>query len=75
MRDVVVVITKLERCFVIVRGVPDNVKDAAPKLLERAMQARGKDWETDDVEVESVATVAPDCDDWCQIEFVKAAAG
>ena len=73
MKDVVVVITKLERCFVIVRGVPEGVKDADPKLLERAMQARGKDWETDEVEVESVATVAPDCDDWCQIEFVKAA--
>ena len=73
MKDLVVVLTKLERCVVVVRGVPDGVKDNDPRLLERAMQVQGKDWETDDIEIESVATVGPECDE-AEIQFERVAA-
>jgi hypothetical protein len=60
-RDLVVTLVKEQSCTVIVRDVPDEITSRDAALLEMAMQARGKDWECDEVKL--VAAKLPTEDD------------
>jgi len=67
--DAIITLRKQETCQVIIRNVPDDHRRPLSEWLELAMSARGKDWEEDDIEVDSFEIVNPGSDGLAEVEF------
>jgi hypothetical protein len=67
--DAIITLRKQETCQVIIRNVPDDHRRPLSEWFELAMSARGKDWEEDDIEVDSFELVQPGSDDLPEVDF------
>ncbi len=67
--DVIVTLRKQETCQVLVRNVPAGLKRMQQEWLKTAMSAAGKDWEEEDIEVDSVDFVPSGSDDLPAVDF------
>ena len=67
--DLIVTLRKQEMCQVIIRNVPASHVRPRAEWLELALSARGKDWEEDDIEVDSVEIINPGMDGLSDVEF------
>ena len=70
--DAIITLRKQETCQVIVRNVPEDHRRPLSEWLELAMSAVGKDWEEDDIEVDSFELVEPGSDDLAEVDFKPA---
>jgi hypothetical protein len=75
--DAIITLRKQETCQVLIRNVPEEHTRPLQEWYKLAMSAVGKDWEEDDIEVDSFQTVDPGTDDLPVVEFqpLKSAAG
>ncbi len=69
MSDIIVTLRKQETCQVMIRNVPYDHTRRPSEWLELAMSASGKDWEEDDIEVDSVQRVPSGSDGMAEVEF------
>ncbi len=67
--DAIITLRKQETCQVIIRNVPDDHRRPLSEWLELAMSARGKDWEEDDIEVDSFEIINPGSDGLADVDF------
>ena len=67
--DAIITLRKQETCQVIVRNVPEDHRRPLSEWLELTMSAVGKDWEEDDIEVDSFELVEPGADDLAEVDF------
>ncbi len=67
--DVIVTLRKQETCQVIIRNVPHDHVRRPDEWLELALSARGRDWEEDDIEVDSVERVPSGSDGLAEVDF------
>lgn len=67
--DAIITLRKQETCQVIVRNVPEDHSRPLQEWMQFAMSARGKDWEEDEIEVESFELIEPGSDDLPSVEF------
>jgi hypothetical protein len=67
--DAIITLRKQETCQIIVRNVPHDHRRPLSEWLELAMSARGKDWEEDDIEVDSFEIVNPGTDGMAEVDF------
>lgn len=67
--DAIITLRKQETCQVIVRNIPEDHCRPLSEWLGLALSAVGKDWEEDDIEVDSFETVDPGSDGMAEVEF------
>ena len=67
--DAIITLRKQEICQVLIRNVPEDHTRSLQDWLELALSARGKDWEEDDIEVDSFSPVDPGSDDLPAVDF------
>ena len=67
--DAIITLRKQEICQVLIRNVPEDHTRPLQDWYKLAMSAVGKDWEEDDIEVDSFSPVNPGSDDLPSVEF------
>lgn len=70
MADAIITLRKQETCQVLIRNVPDDHIRPLQEWIQLALSARGKDWEEDDIEVDSFERVDFGSDGMPEVEFV-----